>query len=438
MAGPAAAGELPPRSVRVTPAAGGGEPRRDRGAPRRGRSSASRSRLRSSTARASRRSCVGTTRPAAHRFEVDLPAGLKSVEIDPRERLVETALGSLRPSDDPRYDNRRPPRWRLLYEGFGALLNITALTANFEAAFLLKPQHDLRHAFLLTAYHNEKTDIGVGGAYYWNFGGQADKNTLDSYLLGGLNFVAHQPQLRARRRRHAEPGFQSPGALGPGARHARFPLRPLARGGRQPGRRLRAHARSTTASGCRRSASPPGRCASSSSPPGTCSASTSARRPPSATSASRVQLTDAGGQGGLRGYAPGVLLGARERHRQRPVSRRLRLGPRLEPAALHHGARIRRDAVRRRRRRQQLRRLPLLDRERLLRRRLQLPGPARRLRRLPAAALDRSGDSAQPPPPVRQLPLGATSPAVPMAPGSRAAAPAVRDFTVLVTFFPSF
>src|SRR6185312_10511470 len=70
---------------------------------------------------------------AGHRFAIDLPAGLKSVEVDPRERLVETALGSLRPSDDPRYDNRRPLRWRLLYEGFGALLNITALTANFTA-----------------------------------------------------------------------------------------------------------------------------------------------------------------------------------------------------------------------------------------------------------------------------------------------------------------
>ncbi len=119
-------------------------------------------------------------RPARIASTVELPAGLKSVEIDPRARLVETALGSLRPSDDPRYDNRDPQRWRLLYEGFGALLNITALTASFEAAFLLKPQHDLRHAFLLTAYHTETTDFGVGGAYFWNFGAQADRNTLDS------------------------------------------------------------------------------------------------------------------------------------------------------------------------------------------------------------------------------------------------------------------
>jgi hypothetical protein len=150
---------------------------------------------------------------AGHRFTVDLPAGLKSVEVDPRERLVETALGSLRPSDDPRYDNRRPPRWRLLYEGFGALLNITALTANFAAAFLLKPQHDLRHAILLTAYHDEKTTIGAQGAYYWNFGKQADKNTLDSYLLSGLSFARINPNFGLGVGAMPEPGYRLSGSL---------------------------------------------------------------------------------------------------------------------------------------------------------------------------------------------------------------------------------
>jgi hypothetical protein len=150
---------------------------------------------------------------AGHRFEVDLPAGLKSVEIDPRERLVETALGSLRPSDDPRYDNRDPARWRFLYEGFGALLNVTALTANFEAAFLLKPQHDLRHALLLTAYHNERTDIGVGNAFFWNFGRQADKNTLSSYLLGGLNLARINPDFGLESGGTRQPGYQIWGRL---------------------------------------------------------------------------------------------------------------------------------------------------------------------------------------------------------------------------------
>jgi hypothetical protein len=128
-----------------------------------------------------------------HLFTVDLPAGLKAVEIDPRQRLVESAVGSLRVSDDPRYDDRRPLRWRLLYEGFGALLNISDLTANFTAAFLLKPQHDLRHEILLTAYHTEATEIGVGGAYYWDFGEQVNHNQLSSSLLGGLNVSRINP-----------------------------------------------------------------------------------------------------------------------------------------------------------------------------------------------------------------------------------------------------
>jgi hypothetical protein len=116
----------------------------------------------------------------------DLPAGLKSVEVDPRARLVETPLGSLRPSDDPLYDNRSPPRWRLLYEGFGALLNVTALTAAFEAAFALKPQHDLRRAILFSAYHTDAATVGAAASYEWFFGKQADRNSLTSGLEGGL------------------------------------------------------------------------------------------------------------------------------------------------------------------------------------------------------------------------------------------------------------
>jgi hypothetical protein len=150
---------------------------------------------------------------AGHRFTVDLPAGLRSVEVDPRERTVETAVGSLRASDDPRYDNRRPARWRWLYEGFGALLNISALTANFAAAFLLKPQHDLRHAILLTAFHSERTDIGVGGAYFWNFGPQVDRNGLAGSLLSGLNLSRINPNFGLGAGATPQPGYEISGRL---------------------------------------------------------------------------------------------------------------------------------------------------------------------------------------------------------------------------------
>jgi hypothetical protein len=152
------------------------------------------------------RTLTWRTRGPRATLEADLTAGLKSVEVDPRGRLVETSLGSLRPSDDPRFDNRSPPRWRLLYEGFGALLNVTALTASFEAAFLLKPQHDLRHAFLFRAFHTDATTIGAGATYDWFFGSQADRNTLTSALGGGLSVYRLNPKFGLAEDQAPRPG----------------------------------------------------------------------------------------------------------------------------------------------------------------------------------------------------------------------------------------
>jgi len=373
----------------------------------------------------------------AHRVVVDLPAGLKSVEIDPRERLVETALGSLRPSDDPRYDNRRPPRWRLLYEGFGALVNITALTANFEAAFLLKPQHDLRHAILLTAYHNEKTDIGAGGAYFWNFGGQADKNTLDSYLLGGLNFARINPNFGLGAGARPEPGFQLQGRLVLAHDSRDFLFDPWHAVGASLGvgytlTRLddgdRLPQVSVAAGALRLLELAPGHVLGLDlSAAGTFG---DIEFP--------VQLLDAGGQGGLRGYAPGVLLGranaiASVQFRDDYISGldwnllhfttvRGFAGTLFADAAavsncgdyhfstenvfydFGYSFRVLHDAF----------------------------GVYQQL-----LSID-LGIPINPRPPAGSCLLGVTPPAVPMAPGSRAALPAVRDFTILVTFFPSF
>jgi len=245
---------------------------------------------------------------AGHRFAIDLPAGLKSVEVDPRERLVETALGSLRPSDDPRYDNRRPLRWRLLYEGFGALLNITALTANFTAAFLLKPQHDLRHAILLTVGHTEKTTVGAGAAYYWNFGKQADKNTLDSYLLAGLNFARINPDFGLGEGATPEPGYQLSGRLHLAHDTRDFLFDPWHAVGADAGvgyalTRLddgeRLSQVNAVAEALRLFELAPGHVLALDA---NASATFGNIQLP-------VQLNDAGGQLGLRGYFPGVLLG---------------------------------------------------------------------------------------------------------------------------------
>ncbi|MEA2701040.1 MAG: hypothetical protein QOI66_5311, partial [Myxococcales bacterium] len=150
----------------------------------------------------------------AHRFEVDLPARLSAVEIDPRARLVESAVGDLRPSDDPRYDNRDPQRWRLLYSGFGGLLNITRLSLNFAAIFLLKPTHDLRHALALTAYHSESTQIGVGATFFRFFGRQATRNSLTSAFLAGLSAGRLDPSFGLALGEAPRPGYRLSARIG--------------------------------------------------------------------------------------------------------------------------------------------------------------------------------------------------------------------------------
>jgi hypothetical protein len=245
---------------------------------------------------------------AAHSFTVDLPAGLKSVEVDPRERLVETALGSLRASDDPRYDNRQPQRWRLLYEGFGALLNVSALTANFEAAFLLKPQHDLRHAFLLTVYHSEKTTIGAGGAYFWNFGTQADKNTLTSYLLGGLNLSRINPSFGLGAGDMPQPGYQVSGRLVLEHDTRDFLFDPWHAVGASLGA---SYTLTALDDGERLSQVTVGAAALRliEMAPGHVLGLDASVAATFGDIELPVQLTDAGGPAGLRGYFPGVLLG---------------------------------------------------------------------------------------------------------------------------------
>jgi hypothetical protein len=150
----------------------------------------------------------------AHRFEADAPGGLASVEIDPRGRLVESAVGSLRASDDPRYDDRQPPRWRFIYEGFGALFDVSNLTARFEAAVLLKPQHDLRREIVATAFHDEVNEIGARVGYGWNFGPQADKNNLVSQILATVAGARLDPSFGQAVTATPQPGWRLSGRVG--------------------------------------------------------------------------------------------------------------------------------------------------------------------------------------------------------------------------------
>jgi hypothetical protein len=152
----------------------------------------------------------------SHRFELDLPAGLRSVEIDPRGRLVETALGSLGASDDPRTDNRDPSRLRVLYEGLGWLLNVSQLKLTFATAVLIKPQHDLHHAVTVSVFHDEATTIGVGARYSWSFGPQVDKNTLANAISVGLVGSRLDPSFGLALGEAPQPGWRFTARAGAG------------------------------------------------------------------------------------------------------------------------------------------------------------------------------------------------------------------------------
>lgn len=143
-----------------------------------------------------------------HRFEVDLPAGLSSVELDPRHRLTESAVGSLTPADDPRLDNRVPKRWRLLYDGFGALLDVSALQLAFAGALTLKPQHDLRNSFDFLVARNQSTNASVSASYQRLFGHQADPNRLTSGFGGGISVARPNATYAVAAGAPPEPGWR--------------------------------------------------------------------------------------------------------------------------------------------------------------------------------------------------------------------------------------
>ena len=130
--------------------------------------------------------------PARH-FDVDLPAGLSRVEVDPRHRLVETAVEPLNDADDARMDNRTPPRWRLLYAGAGTLFNVSQTSLNFAVGVLAKPQFDLRRRVEFVAFHNETSQFGLAVNAGRSFGPQADRNTLTGLLTAGVSGARLNP-----------------------------------------------------------------------------------------------------------------------------------------------------------------------------------------------------------------------------------------------------
>ncbi len=95
-------------------------------------------------------------------------ASLRSVEIDPRRRLVES--GASASSDDPRFDNRSPARLKFLYNGFGALLNFSNLSFGLLWDFSFRRVHDTRNDLRVTVFASEAVTVGGSIGYSRHFG----------------------------------------------------------------------------------------------------------------------------------------------------------------------------------------------------------------------------------------------------------------------------
>jgi hypothetical protein len=150
---------------------------------------------------------------AEHRFVLGLPAGLDAVELDPRHRLVESPVGTLTAADDPLVDDRVPRRLRLVYNGFGALLDATAVDASFAAAVTVKPQHDLRNALLVVAQHSPALLVGAEASYERWFGAKANPNRLTTAAGIGLGVARLDPHFGAPAGAPVEPGWRLSASL---------------------------------------------------------------------------------------------------------------------------------------------------------------------------------------------------------------------------------
>lgn len=150
---------------------------------------------------------------ASHRFTLPLADGLDAVELDPRHRLVESPVGTLTEADDPLVDDRVPKRLRLVYNGFGALLDATAVDASFTAAVTVKPQHDLRNALLVVAEHSPALLVGMEASYERWFGAKANPNRLTTVAGLGLGVARLDPHFGVAAGAPAEPGWRLSASL---------------------------------------------------------------------------------------------------------------------------------------------------------------------------------------------------------------------------------
>ena len=108
---------------------------------------------------------------------------LRSITLDPRGRLVEAAPpGS---PDDPRFDDRTPPRWTFLYNSFGLLFG-SGGDVSAQADFSFRRIHDNRRVLRLQAFTTDTVLAGGFVGFSRRFGEKIAANRPKGSLGFGL------------------------------------------------------------------------------------------------------------------------------------------------------------------------------------------------------------------------------------------------------------
>ncbi len=121
---------------------------------------------------------------------------LDVVEVDPRARTLQTRGPD--EENDPRLDDRDPKRYKLIYNGFGALLNLSNLTLGLLVDASVRRIYDLNHALRLQLYSDQQTRIGGSVGFTYRYGSQVTPNRLDrgvnvNVALARLTDFSDQP-----------------------------------------------------------------------------------------------------------------------------------------------------------------------------------------------------------------------------------------------------
>ena len=169
---------------------------------------------------------LGDARGRASTFDVELPAGLKSVEIDPRPRLVETALGSLRRVGRSALRQPRPTALALALRGLrrAAQRHVADGRTSRRPSCSSRSTTCAMRSMLTRVPQRDETDgLAVGGGYSGlRPAGRPQQRSTS--CCGGPHRPRASTRLRARRwARRRSPGTRCSRAPGPRARHARLP-----------------------------------------------------------------------------------------------------------------------------------------------------------------------------------------------------------------------